>query len=276
MISGDSDIEPFPVWALQPRKETGAASLVSKNPTYDGRGVIIAIFDSGVDPAAGGLQVTTDGKPKLIDRIDGSGAGDVDTSKVVESSLEDGDRIVIGLSGRTLHIPKEWKNPTDKWHVGVKNAFDLYPRALKDRIVNERQEKLWDSEHKKCQAKAVKKQQTKSGADTDKEDLSLMEKLVKENNDAEVEMAEALDKKFKDNSVDHWLSDCGPVYDCLVYDTGAGLRACIDTSETGDLSKGLNLGIFRETREWGTLSAGDQISVSVNIWEEGNLLEIVR
>ena len=276
MSSTNSDLEPFPEWALQPRRETGAASLVNKNPTYDGRGVIIAIFDSGVDPAAGGMQVTTDGKPKLIDRLDGSGAGDVDTSKVVESKLVDGQRTIEGLTGRTLVIPKDWKNPTDKWHVGVKNAFDLYPRGLKERMVHDRQEKLWDPEHKKSQAEAVKKQQVKSDGDNEKEDnVSLMEKLVKDNNDVEVEMAEALEKKFKDNSVCHWLSDCGPVYDCVVYDSGAGLRAGIDTSEAGELSQGLHLGIYRETREWGTLSVGDQISVSVNIWEDGNLLEVV-
>ena len=81
------ECDQFPEWALQPRKETGAASFVAKNPNFDGRGVVIAIFDSGIDPAANGLQVTSDGKPKLIDRIDGSGAGDVDTSKVVEAKV---------------------------------------------------------------------------------------------------------------------------------------------------------------------------------------------
>ena len=45
-------------------------------------------FISGVDPGAGGLQITTDGKPKVIERIDASGAGDVDMSKIVEVTLK--------------------------------------------------------------------------------------------------------------------------------------------------------------------------------------------
>ena len=183
-------------------------------------------------------------------------------------------RTVEGLSGRTLKIPQEWKNPSNKWHIGVKNAFDLYPRGIKDRVIQERAEKLWDPAHKQSQAEAVKKQ-INNKDDKENDNLSLFEKLTKENSDAEVEMADALDKKFKDNSVNHWLSDVGPVYDCLVWDSGSGLRAGIDTSEQGDLANGLNLGIYRETFEYGTLSPMDQITVSVNIWDEGNLLEIV-
>ena len=45
--SSNSDLEQFPEWDLQPCRE---------NPTYDGRGVIIAIFDSGIDPTAGGMH----------------------------------------------------------------------------------------------------------------------------------------------------------------------------------------------------------------------------
>lgn len=46
-------------------------------------------------------QVTTTGLPKVIERFDCSGAGDVDTSKVV--SADDAGSI-MGLSGRKLKV----------------------------------------------------------------------------------------------------------------------------------------------------------------------------
>ncbi len=48
-----------------PKAEICASTHLKDNPEEDGRGVIIAVFDTGVDPGAKGLQSTSHGLPKV-------------------------------------------------------------------------------------------------------------------------------------------------------------------------------------------------------------------
>src|SRR5918993_724327 len=65
-----------------PLASTGADGFVGEHPTYDGRGVLIAILDTGVDPGVPGLGTTSTGDPKLVDLRDFSGEGVVPLVRV--------------------------------------------------------------------------------------------------------------------------------------------------------------------------------------------------
>ncbi len=62
---------------LMPLRSTGVEQFRRTHPTYDGRGVLIAILDTGVDPRVDGLETTSTGAPKIVDIRDFSGEGRV-------------------------------------------------------------------------------------------------------------------------------------------------------------------------------------------------------
>nr|CAD7428168.1 unnamed protein product [Timema monikensis] len=101
-------------------------------------------------------RMTSDGRKKVVERYDCSGAGDVDTSIVVQAN-NDGN--IVGVSGRLLKIPTDWTNPSGQFHIGIVNCYDLYPAKLRERIEKYRKEKLWDPGFKKAFADTMRKLQ---------------------------------------------------------------------------------------------------------------------
>lgn len=252
----------FPIWGLLPKRETGVEAFLNKNPEYDGRGVVIGILDSGIDPGAPGLQKTSDGKPKIIDMIDASGAGDVDTSTVVEAVNGE----IVGLTGRKLKIPSAWVNPSGKFHIGIKNAFDLYPKVLKERMQKERKEKMWDPNHKLLLATAIRDLQEFDDKHPNSNQLDQDDRFKREELEAKVDILNTLEKKY---------NDIGPVYDCVVFHDGNSWKAVVDTSEIGELSSCTLISTYRENMQYAVLTSKDMLNYSVNIYDDGNLLEIV-
>ena len=83
-----------------PKDETGVSQLRDTNPEADGRGVLVAVMDTGCDLAAAGLQTTSTGQPKYVDFLDCTGGGDIDMSV---SRKKDGTTLE-GASGATLKL----------------------------------------------------------------------------------------------------------------------------------------------------------------------------
>ncbi len=113
---------------LLPLKSIGVPQFRSRYPRYDGRGVIIGILDTGIDPDLPGFQETTTGAPKVLDLRDFSGEGEV-----VLGPIEiDGDKAVIGSDsiaglGRLLGVASGpyWGGRFHESHLGVLPAADV-------------------------------------------------------------------------------------------------------------------------------------------------------
>jgi tripeptidyl-peptidase II len=106
---------------LMPLAPTGVPAWLQAHPTYDGRGVLIAILDSGIDPQVDGLKATTTGGSKLVDLRDFSGEGRIPLTRVTPqgSSVTIAGRTVTGF-GRLLGV-----NPSGPWYGGVLREIPL-------------------------------------------------------------------------------------------------------------------------------------------------------
>ncbi len=68
----------------------GAAAFRQAHPAWDGRGVVIAVLDTGVDPGAPGLLQTSAGGPKVIEARDFTGESVVEMDRPQREAGPDG------------------------------------------------------------------------------------------------------------------------------------------------------------------------------------------
>lgn len=74
---------------LMPLHATGVDAFAQLHPEHDGRGVLIGILDSGIDPSVPGLVHTSDGHRKVVALRDFSGEGVIPLAP----AIVDGDRV---------------------------------------------------------------------------------------------------------------------------------------------------------------------------------------
>jgi tripeptidyl-peptidase-2 len=257
-LAAPAPAKEFPTQGLLPKEEIGALRFLAKNPQFDGRDVVVAIFDSGVDPGAPGLQTTSDGKPKIIDMIDGTGSGDVDTATVREPK----QNVVEGLTGRKLKLDPSWVKPGRKFHLGMKRAYDFFPDELVPRLRRERR-KTFDEKQRACET-ALRRQLADFDAKHPKPDAP--QKLHRADLDARLKQLLTLERQY---------DDPGPIFDCVVFHNGQAWQAVVDTDEDGDLAEEKLLTNYRDCRKYGTFGGGAQLNFGVNIYDEGRTLSLV-
>uniref|UniRef100_A0A0N4Z918 Tripeptidyl-peptidase 2 n=1 Tax=Parastrongyloides trichosuri TaxID=131310 RepID=A0A0N4Z918_PARTI len=261
-IKNDNILENFPVEELVPKIPTQQKLFLEKYPEYDGRNVLIAILDTGIDVSLPSLQVTSTGERKIVDVIDCSGAGDIDISKVVTAK----DGCITGLTGRKLKIPEHWDNPSGKYHIGVKNIHELYTKGLSTRVNKYKKDNVWNGSQNLSVAdvrKALKKHEEEIGGKTEK----LADKSKRDDLIAQLDFLKNADK---------YEDDEGPTADIIVFqDSKKSWKICLDTSYRGRLGMCTLLSQFKESGDYAFLNDIDKLSYSFTVRDNGNLLEIV-
>ncbi|MCP4574639.1 MAG: S8 family serine peptidase [bacterium] len=95
--------DPDRAWHFLPADDIGAPAFHAAHPGWDGRGVVIAILDTGVDAFAPGLLQTSTGQTKLIDVRDFGTEGDWDTAEaVLDDSGTDAAPVYADVDGVLL------------------------------------------------------------------------------------------------------------------------------------------------------------------------------
>ena len=302
----------FPVQDLVPKSETNVLKFLQDHPTYDGRGVVIGILDTGIDPGAASLGFMEDGvTPKLLDIVDCTGSGDVDMSTIVTLQEDPSDSskwTIQGLSGRTLYLSKQWNiQPLPK--VSAKEKEDKEkeakksPEATTTATASTTEEK--DGETKGDKPEESSGLQVRIGI---KRAFELFPTSVI--NRVKRHRQQVLEQELHDHVVDlraklaslpssslspaqvkqrdDWQArldvltdsnyqkeDPGILLDCVTFWNGEEYCAVIDSSDTGCMEALTPLKAFGKERQYATISTVDQYNYGVQFYDDGSVLSIV-
>ncbi|MDB4777361.1 S8 family serine peptidase [Verrucomicrobia bacterium] len=238
-----------------PKTITEVKAFLKKHPSFDGRNIKIAVLDSGVDPGAPGLSTTSQGLPKVIDILDATGSGDVDTS-VIETPNENAQ--VEGLSGRRLQLDPAWIEPNQVIHLGIVNGFDLFPDYVVDNYKKHAREKMQEMNKNYLD-------QTQKAIETlaaEKPDYNAKKKDLEDRLELLTRMEESYDAP-------------SPVYDCVLLKISRHWRVVIDTNQDGDLRNEDLLEDYSIKQRYGRFGPETLTNFAVQTYNDGDLLSII-
>ena len=266
-----------------PKEETKVLQLLRDKPTADGRGVKIAVLDTGCDLAAAGLQETSEGLPKYLDFLDCTGDGDIDTTAT--ATIPEGNETIVikGKSGRDLTLGEWAPKPGSEVRLGSIRLYDVIPRSVRSRLLRERKE-IFLTEHRQLIAQvqqtldelqtkinscpAAKKEDSESDKDKKSDEKK---QLILQRNDAETLLGQY-------QSLMESYEDAGPYMDVVLFkdeNDGDDYKVVIDLEADGNLTASSPFSAFAKKRQMGEFGFGSAVTFCIQIYDEGKTLSIV-
>ncbi|XP_018653361.1 tripeptidyl-peptidase II (S08 family) [Schistosoma mansoni] len=240
--------------SLLPKKQINSDIFLNDHAKCNGCVTRIAVWDTGIDPTAAGLQITPDGNRKIVDMIDASGSGDVKMK--YKRFIDQKHRIIETLTGRKVEIPSHWNPPDGIIRIGVKPASELFPKLLMQRLRGENRDNFWRPCIKRIAANLAY-------------DLTEAEEYLNQN------------LMSNHNGNKSWYQHYSPleiIYDCFVFHDGNEWVACIDTSPYNPNTKLSDLPLLRDytvNHQYASFGEQTQLYYTVKIFDNGKLLQIV-
>ncbi len=211
-----------------PKADLGVLDFLKVHPESDGRGIVVAILDTGVDLGHPALQTTPTGEPKIIDLFDGTDNGYIPLP--VAARAEGGE--LRGLSGRRLRMPGDLAAGAEV-RLGIIVDRDYFPDWMAGRRASER---------KAAWQRAVE----------------VWEGTVA---DSAGDRVDATREAFED--LIERDGDPGDRFDVAAIRRGERWEVRIDTDGDGDLAEEVALHPYREARETARFPDPDNFTVAL-------------
>jgi tripeptidyl-peptidase-2 len=229
-----------PLAGQLPKQDLGVEAFLAEHPEFDGRGIRVAILDTGVDPGHPFLQRTPDGRRKIVDWYDATTDGRVDTTLRAQAT----DGTLTGLSGRRLTLGAHAAGGRE-YRLGRIGA-EFLPADLRARIGEGRREK-WQEGRRQWQ-EALARDAARGGT-LDEDDARQTE----------------LRRNWEE------YRDPGPCWDLVAWREADGAwRIVTDADEDGDLGEEPALRTFRASGDWHVLGAEALLHYAVEVEQGGD------
>ena len=115
---------------LLSKDATRSATFLEQHPEWDGRGVVIAVLDTGVDVGAPGLTNLPSGERKVIVARDFSGQGTIPLEKVTPEASD--EAIELRTDDGVVLLPNERFNSTCSYRLGWIRETQFHNAGVRD------------------------------------------------------------------------------------------------------------------------------------------------